>query len=406
MDKEKSTLLTAGEISKFDSCLLWLELLRTEHTKKNFKLHLSLFCRFANTDPDTLLTWKDEQIRQKLIEYIIYIKKNAKRKAEKPKSGEISVNSIRTYLGGVQNYLSFHERLFNWKKLYSYLPEKVTTKLRAYSKDEIKRLLEFADQRDRAIILIMASGGPRRGAFPSMRVGDVSTIDDELGIGLLKVYPDSERDHYVTLLTPECMDAIRKYLEWRKQKGEKLSSDSPLIRDKFDIFSKRRNEPRPLQEEAIHAQVTRVIKLAGIDAENLAPDHSFRYFFNTAMMNSDVNQQFKELMMGHSINLDDYYFKADTRESRRKILTEYVKAVDALTINEEYRLKMELESLKGELEKAAPKDLVADLIIQNKTLAERQANMEKKAERSEEKMKLYEALLSDPKKLKKFLEQT
>src|SRR5437867_738863 len=128
--------------------MVWIEMLRADHTRKNFKLHLSLFCRFANTNPDQLLTWTNDQIKQTVLTYIAHLKKNAKRKAEKPKAGEISVNSIRTYLQGVQSFFDFHERDFNWKKFYTYLPEKVTSQLRAYTREEIKRLLEFTDPRD------------------------------------------------------------------------------------------------------------------------------------------------------------------------------------------------------------------------------------------------------------------
>jgi len=181
-----------------------------------------------------------------------------------------------------------------------------------------------------------------------MTVGDVSKIEHELSIGLLKVYPDSQNDHYVTLLTPECMDAIDRYLDWRRQQGEKITAASPLIRDKFDVGTNHRNQPKALQEESIHAQVVRVAKIAGVYAKDIAPDHSFRYFFNTTLMNSDVNPQFKELMMGHSIDLDDVYYKADTPQSRQKILAEYMKAVDALTIEEEYRLKKRVQDLQTE----------------------------------------------------------
>jgi integrase len=378
--------LTAKGIESYNSCILWLDLIKTEHSRKNFTLHLSMFCRFTNTDPDEMLTWTNEQAQHKVLEYIVHLKKNAKQKAEKPKAGEISVNSLRTYLGGVQSFFVFHDKMINWKKLFKYLPEKVTSKLRAYTREEIKRLLEFADPRDRAIILIMASGGPRRGAFPTMKIGDVVTLCEEPKIGMLRVYPDSDKDHYVTLLTPECMDAIEKYKNWRKANGEALTDSSPLIRDKFDVGTKHRNEPKPLSEASIHAQVVRVSRKAGVYSEDLAPDHSFRYWFNTALMNSDVNQQFKELMMGHSIKLDDVYFKAETKASRQKILTEYLKAVEALTISEAYSQKKLVESLKGELANAAPKGLVADLTMTNKALMEKVAKMEEDNKRRDAMM--------------------
>jgi hypothetical protein len=47
--------------------------------------------------------------------------------------------------------------------------------------------------------------------------------------------------------------------------------------------------------------------------------------------------------MGHSVKLDDVYYDKDSEISRQEIIVEYMKAVDALTINEEYRLKKIIE---------------------------------------------------------------
>ncbi|MGC2572608.1 MAG: hypothetical protein WA364_13935 [Candidatus Nitrosopolaris sp.] len=41
-----------------------------------------------------------------------------------------------------------------------------------------------------------------------------------------------------------------------------------------------------------------------------------------------------ELMMGHSVKLDDIYYDKDNEKSQQKILLEYMKAIDALTIND------------------------------------------------------------------------
>jgi hypothetical protein len=39
-------------------------------------------------------------------------------------------------------------------------------------------------------------------------------------------------------------------------------------------------------------------------------------------------------MMGHSVKLDDIYYDKDNEKSQQKILLEYMKAIDALTIND------------------------------------------------------------------------
>lgn len=46
--------------------------------------------------------------------------------------------------------------------------------------------------------------------------------------------------------------------------------------------------------------------------------------------------------MGHSVKLDDVYYDQDNELSQRKIVVEYMKAVDALTISEEYRLRKQI----------------------------------------------------------------
>ena len=47
--------------------------------------------------------------------------------------------------------------------------------------------------------------------------------------------------------------------------------------------------------------------------------------------------------MGHSIGLDDHYFKPGDNY----VLQEYLKSVDNLTINEENRLKVKVEKLRA-----------------------------------------------------------
>ena len=78
--------------------------------------------------------------------------------------------------------------------------------------------------------------------------------------------------------------------------------------------------------------------------------HGFRKFFNTALMNADVNIRFKELLMGHTIKLDDVYYDKNNKKSQAKLLEEYSKAIDYLTINEENTLKLKVQELTSKTE--------------------------------------------------------
>jgi hypothetical protein len=72
--------------------------------------------------------------------------------------------------------------------------------------------------------------------------------------------------------------------------------------------------------------------------------HGFRKFFNTICIESDMNIVSKELLMGHkqSLGLEKSYY----RPTNDKLLNEYLKVVDDLTINDENRLSKQVQQLK------------------------------------------------------------
>ncbi len=200
----------------------------------------------------------------------------------------------------------------------------------------------------------MASTGIRVGAIKLLKLKHITKLQHESPIGLVSIYPDSKDHRYNALMTQECMASIDEYIDYRRKQHEKITDESYIIRDKFATFSKSTNRPQPLGEHAVNKQMKFLLRKAGLPFKQLQPDHSFRKFFNTCLMNSDVAHSFKELLVGHSVRLDDVYYDKDNETSRQKIIVEYMKAVDALTINEEYRLKKKIIEYEDKL-KDAPK---------------------------------------------------
>jgi site-specific recombinase XerD len=116
--------------------------------------------------------------------------------------------------------------------------------IRAYTKEEIIKILSVADLRDRCIILLMISTGIRISAIKLLRIKHLKKLKEEIGI--LTVCAESKDDRYKTLVTPECMAAIESYLQYRTKQCEKITNDSYIIRDKFATFSKKTNRSKPL----------------------------------------------------------------------------------------------------------------------------------------------------------------
>jgi Phage integrase family len=252
-----------------------------------------------------------------------------------------------------------------WNKIAKFLPDDVTNSYRSYTKEEIKKLLSIADPRDRCIILLMASSGIRVGAIQTLKVKSVKRLDGEVGI--VTVYPESKDSVYATLVRPEFLTSLDEYLKYRQSQGEKITDESWLIRDKFATFSNKTNKPTPPSNKSINKQMRFLVRKAGLPLEDLQPDHSLRKFFNTALMNSDVAYTFKELLMGHGVKLDNVYYDKDNEKSQQKILLEYMKAIDALTINDEYRLKRKIVEYEEKL-KDVPKVEQLESHLANKIL--------------------------------------
>jgi integrase len=352
---------------EYDACTFWLESIKSKSTLYAYTIHLSLFCKFHNTDPDQLIQLSNStaQLKTMILNYVIHLKKIAKQSAGKPRSGELSVNSVKLYLKGVKSFLEFNEIALPWKKIAKFYPDDVTNSYRSYTKEEIKKLLSIADPRDRCIILLMASSGIRVGAIQTLKVRSIKRLDGDVGI--VTVYPESKGSVYAALVTPEFLASLDEYLKYRKSQGEKITAESWLIRDKFATFSRKTNIPTPPSGKSIRKQMSFLLRKAGLPLEDLQPDHSLRKFFNTALMNSDVAYTFKELLMGHSVKLDNVYYDRDNEKSQQKILLEYMKAIDALTINDEYRLKKKIVEYEEKL-KDVPKVEQLESHLANKIL--------------------------------------
>jgi hypothetical protein len=107
----------------------------------------------------------------------------------------------------------------------------------------------------------MASSGIRVGAIQTLKVRSIKRLDGDIGI--VTVYPESKDSVYATLVTPEFLASLDEYLKYRKSQGEKITSESWLIRDKFATFSNKTNRPIPPSDKSIRKQMCFLIRKAG-----------------------------------------------------------------------------------------------------------------------------------------------
>jgi len=259
----------------------------------------------------------------------------------------LGYSAIRNYVKSILAFYKINDYVLNTDKIGKFIPEyKKMKKDRAYTHEQIHKLLDFADERLRVVIYILASSGIRIGALPSLRLRNLEDTK-------ITVY-ENTNDEYVTFISQECKNAIQNYLDMRSRYGEKLTLDSFLIREQFDI----RDPPKKakmVKAETLARKLYDLSVRSGIKDKNLPICHAFRKFYSTQLVEADVKTELRWLLEGHKLKGNDSHY---VRTTDQRLQQEYEKAINHLTINEENRLKMKVETLtieKSRVEKLEEK---------------------------------------------------
>jgi len=324
--------------------------IKSDVTKEIYEYNIKIYMKFCN-----LVTFRDLLMpnpQTQIIKHLISLREKG-----------LSSNSISTRLNAIYHFYDMNDVALNKKKINMFKGEysrKVVD--RAYTHEEIKKILDISDLRTKIIVLLMASSGIRIGGLPSLRLRNVEKIDK---VYKVTVYEGSNSQYY-TFCTPECASFIDAYLEFRTRNGEKLNPNSYLIRDQFDItdLEQIRNRSKGISISTIGVLLDTIPLKVGVrtidhtskfNRKEVARAHGFRKFFTTQLINSKVNSEIREMLLGHKIGLASCYY----RPTQDEMLNEYSKAIDNLTINEENRLKLKLEQ-RVQIEKSQIESLKAD----------------------------------------------
>ena len=193
------------------------------------------------------------------------------------------------------------------------LPRRVTYKDRAPKPEELQRLLEVAELREKLVISMLALGGFREGTLVRLRYGHVKE-DMERGVVPLHIHVEAEitkgKYHdYDTFLNQEAVEYLKLYLNARRKglldrkiPSEEVKDDSPLIRDQ------QFHEAKPIGEKQIrklvHGLYCKIGLLKGRSGGRYELCvHSLRKFFKTQLMALAVQTDYVEYMMGHTVSI-------------------------------------------------------------------------------------------------------
>jgi integrase len=280
---------------------------------------------------------------------------------------KLNANTINSRVSPVKKFYDTNDIELKWKRIKSYVGKgrnKKYKKDRPYTHLEIQKMLEKADQRGRIAILLMSSSGIRVGALTSLKLRNLERID-KYNIYKITVY-ENEDEEYITFCTPECAAAIDSYLKYRQRHGEQpLNESAPVIREEFDINDEiRATRPRTLAVQSFRKMIRDIGLRSGVmekmpmleevtegirQRRPVKETHGFRKFFQTTAINNGMSPLYTEILMGHhsgGLALESYVrpSELDLLEGNDR-MTGFIGILDALTLNEENRLKRKVETL-------------------------------------------------------------
>jgi len=321
---------------------------RSEETRRSYSKKLMDFLRFAGLNPSDVVAiaiYEPKKLEHLLLQYI-----------QELRGRGLSGSTIRQHFQSIRHFLVMNdaENSIGWSKLSKLMPKAKKIGLdRAPTKEEIRRLLQHADIRMKALILLLVSSGVRIGSVEHLRWRHVSEVLHNGKRFARLVVPWSKGDvSYITFITPEAYETLLEYKRVRESEGEEIGPDSPLFRvakwSKASVGEKGR--PLPASSKVLRNELHMLWLKAGLREPSdgrqheVKAVHGFRKFFATRLENAGVGRLIVETFMGHNISVASNYYKP----SEKELLEQYAKAIPELTISEAEEAKTEMEKRLAE----------------------------------------------------------
>jgi len=327
---------------------LFRNAIQTESTFGVYDPNLTKFLKWAKIpDYDALSRYLTDDIQKLLEDYLLF------HKSRKP---DIRRKTIMNLFSPIELFLKVNKILYYKDALHLMFPKDNVKKGndKPYTTDDIRKMLASTTKiRTKALILFFASIGSRPAVLTDPILKFKNVFPMPFGCKAILCYNDSNEEYWA-FLTPEASKALDDYVDYRINKGEKITKESPVFVGLYKLGVKYTNENLiPLGEYGIGHMIRNVIKQGRIERikkgsrYDKAQIYGFRKRFNTILkIDSEINSNIAEKLMAHKNGLDGVYLTPTREESFR----EFRKAIPELTINESEKLKIEVGDLEEDKE--------------------------------------------------------
>ncbi len=354
------------------SYILFKSAVHSQKSLQAYKQSLWHFCDFVKMSTDEIvLKYRDKNpletinFQQLIEDYVLSLQ-------TKISNGEITAATGQTMLPPIRLFCDMNDIILNWRKINRLMPRGSRNAADdAYTREQIKKMLEYSDLRAKIPILFMSSSGMRLGGFIGLTDGTVKPIYGEankLIAAHVIVYKGTD-DEYDTFVSAEAFRVYEQYRNLRIKFGEKIIKSSPILLKRFylspDGQSARIDNSAPIALSTVAGIIRTVAYKAGVrevsenynGRYNIKIAHGFRKFFSTTLSSiktkdgrTAIDFIKKEWLLGHALrsvhSLEENYNRADRV---KLLLPDYQKAAKELTISNEERLQVDVEKLQTDI---------------------------------------------------------
>ena len=279
----------------------------TAETIRRYKSSLLTFAKFL-TDKGLSIDEVDNDKLRSFLHYII--ERNVKYK---------TIENYFSAISAFYDYLTFEGLtdaniilLFRKRYLRRYKNDCEDPERKLLSVEEMSKLVNsIMDPRDKAIAILFAKTGIRRGELLKLDIDDINWLDYSI-----KLKPTPKRTNRIVFFDDECAVVLRWWLSVR----EKLNPKNKALFLSYQSLNR-------LDRNGLYTAIVKYAKRLGFhnpDSPKLEDHfgpHCFRHWFTTWLLRNEMPREYvKELRGDRRREAIDIYHHIDREELRRAYL--------------------------------------------------------------------------------------
>ncbi|MBI5458944.1 tyrosine-type recombinase/integrase [Methanobacterium sp.] len=353
-------------------------------TQKSYSIAFKDYCDLIGKTPSELFEEADLEeergvrpIKSKVYHYLLKYKKHLIESGKSKKTVKLYFSTVRSF------YMSFDITLPDIK-LDSGDIGLEKNEGRLLKRADIRKLVNAASSRERALIYLMALSGMGQQEArdltikkyldvassaigkPLDDVNDLFKFEDEILKEILTLHITRQKTRYshITFIPPEASREIIHYLKERcNGRNEKVRVDN----NSDYIFASKNGGQ--LSRDSIVTNFRRIGELAGFKRDKNSysfwRSHALRKYFISTFINKKGEKVIADFMAGHKISdMDRAYWKANPEDLKKM----YADALPTLSLDKANVRDYETEEFREIKEKN--KDLNEKLKMQNEEMAQ------------------------------------